>query len=438
MRSAERLRRAKRRIDALEDPRELRRLEKRLSLRLAKDPSDKQALLERGTLYRTTGAYRDAIRDLTAFVRLRPGHADAYLSMAGAQGGLGLFADALDSLNRAARLEPGNGIVRAWRGGALARLGRREEALRDLDAATTLAPGFARGWIWRGMLLHDLGRYADALRDLDRAVETDPDEEWAYAKRSLIKRRLADWRGAVEDLNQAARMNPIYDWAWSGRKHETEDKAYLEALADADRAVAAHPDFGQARAWRGQTYLKANRNREALADLDLALRLEPGFAWAWGWRGEARRRLGSPERGLEDLRRLLRRDPRYVRGYLWKASCLADLGRLREAESALRLALSKVDELPDRTSRLPDAYALLGEVLRRRGEPGPARSALDRALSNNPHCAAAFRSRALVLASLGDAAGARADIASFGRLTGGRQAARDGGSPGPRRGRVGR
>jgi tetratricopeptide (TPR) repeat protein len=131
------------------------------------------------------------------------------------------------------------------------------------------------------------------------------------------------------------------------RRAETHRRQgrYQEALADFDRAVALHPDYGWALAHRGETFFLMDRYEEALADFDRAIALQPDYAWALAHRAAVYRRLKRHPEALRDLNRAIELEPAYAWALIHRANvyvvmkqydlALADVDRVLELDPTL-------------------------------------------------------------------------------------------------------
>jgi tetratricopeptide (TPR) repeat protein len=132
------------------------------------------ALTHRADLYRSTGRFDLAERDLDAAVAHK------------------WSAQALIA-----------------RGGFLwGRKGREQDALRDADAAAVLDPENSIAHNVRAHVLVSLGRYEAALRSFDRVIELDPYRADAYFERGQMHRELDQTEEAVNDTLVAMLIDP--------------------------------------------------------------------------------------------------------------------------------------------------------------------------------------------------------------------------------------
>lgn len=339
----------------------------------------------------------------------------------------------LSDLDSALRLAPTCGWLHAWRGEALRHLGRADAAHRSIEKALVLDPGYFRAYAWRGGLRAARGRHDLALADFDRALKSAPPDEpslsWIFNERARARRALGDVAGALADLNAAHTLNSRYAWVRPGGDCDA-------AGGELTRFLRLRPRHAWARAWRGHTWLEAQRPSEALADLgaaastgkawplvwrararlmladssgalaDLtrAVKKGPGYAPAWAWRGGVRRLLGQTAGARQDLGRAVALDPILAWAWAWRGELELSEGRLQEAISDLRRALT-LD--PDSH----DARLWSSQALRLSRRPDEALADVTAARRLRPESWRTWAELSLVLAMLGDDQGQRRALA---------------------------
>lgn len=202
-------------------------------------------------------------------------------------------------------------------------------------------------------------------------------------------------------------------------------RRFEEALAAADKAVAAAPSEPDAWAARAEAKRRLNDLEGALADLDRAAALMPGEPRFLGARAEIKRRLGDWAGAEADATGWAQRaEARRCGGRLKEALAAADSAVAEEASAwalvvrakALR-ALGRNAEaersLADAVAQDPGSYlarAWHGEALRALGRGPEALAELDQALRCEPSTAWARVLRGALKAELGDEAGAERDL----------------------------
>ncbi|MBU2270618.1 MAG: tetratricopeptide repeat protein [Alphaproteobacteria bacterium] len=212
-----------------------------------------------------------------------------------------------------------------------------------------------------------------ALALLDAAIERDPDNAEAVRARGAARAAARDFDGARADYDHAVDLDP------------------------ADQAAAV----GQGLAAYGQ-----GRYDEAVVAFSVALRLDPSDVTALSARGAAYYQLGRWERSLADYRALKTAAPSSPTGAFGELRALI---RLDRGEEARALIAARLDDDP------ADDVALdsLVRLDRRAGRPEQALPVLDRALETASDSTSLLGLRGQLRASLGDAAGARADFSAM-------------------------
>ena len=223
---------------------------------------------------------------------------------------------------------------------------------------------------------------------------------------------LDDYRAAIESFGQAIALDPHYArayaaqaeaWTYLGANfldaREQRD-AYARARVLIDRALQLAPNLAAAHTTHGLLLQWADLDWNAAeGEYRRALQLAPNDSAAKFRLGNLHGVLGHPQQALDLMRQVISTDPRTRTTYYWYGWNLAALGRLAEAEQAIRMEFGLA----------PDAYGLqtgLAMILIQRGE---ARAALAAARLES-----SGRTRdvgmALALQAVGDSAAAAAAL----------------------------
>ncbi len=261
--------------------------------------------LARGLLALSDGDHGRAVEDLSAYLELYPGDADAHGWLGAACFRLERFPEALGAFVRAQR-----GDVRAAHHAVnvcmtLQRLGRFEDALRSADVSVATFPDTLEMHFVRGSALQHLGRLEECQAEYDRVLAGDPGDLLARVARGCVRRDRGDLPGA---------------------------------LADFDRAIELQPGVALPRVNRGVVRVSLGDRTGARDDFDEAIRLDPGMAEAWFDRGLLRFRGDDPPGGLADFDRAIELAPGNVR-YLYERA------RTREATHDLAGACADYDSV---------------------------------------------------------------------------------------------
>ncbi len=238
---------------------------------------------------------------------------------------------------------------------------------------------------------------AGAMVQSDRPPSGNLDAYNAYlqGKFYLARDNETDVRKAIDFYNVAIRLDPRYAQAYAARSSAWSalsavflggaqaQQAFDNARASVDTALRLDPELAAAHLARGRLLRWADFDWfGAEAEFRRALQLAPNDGQATASLAQMQATLGHPQQALELIRQALTTDSLSASNYYGLSFFLMSLGRLDQAEQAVR----KVIELQPTTD---SAYAVLTgiEVLR-----GDAAAALATALRMPP---GAYRDTAL-------------------------------------------
>ncbi len=161
-----------------------------------------------------------------------------------------------------------------------------------------------------------------------------------------------DTRLAIEQFDEAIRLDPDYAlayalasgaWLTMSATFLTDaggiSRAYAEARAASDTALRLNPDLAAAHVARGALMVVDFNWSGALAEARRAAELEPGSAVAKFLLAVVNARLGQMQAAVELERLALESAPLAGLDYFELGRMLNGLGRLDEAEAALRKAI---------------------------------------------------------------------------------------------------
>ncbi len=231
------------------------------------------------------------------------------------------------------------------RGCALARAGKFAEAVADYTAALQRDPALALAHLNRGLAHLEGKACARALRDFDVALQRGLDGAPLHAGRGvalegLLRHNEADaaFTLAFAQLAEAddrtwIRVRWAHGFAVSQRKPK-------EARASFDAVLAKHP--GQPQALYGLALLAAQRDRidEAVLWFDQALAADPDFVEARRFRAVLLARGGTIQKALEDINACLAREPNSG-ATNYAAACVAAQAMNHSSPAAAQAAASQ-------------------------------------------------------------------------------------------------
>jgi serine/threonine-protein kinase len=246
---------------------------------LQADPQSLDVNITLGELRRQTGRYKEAVDSFVRVLSQQPNNADAVLGLAEAYKAAGDFRNAEAQYKRAIALQP----------------------------------NYWGGYNKLGAFYYTQSRYQDAVPQFQKVVELVPDNERAYNNLGAMYVRLGRYDDAIQVFQQSIRRNP---------------------------SAQGYSNFGTA-------YYFSGHYREAAEAFKNATELEPSYflywrnlgdayRWTPGAAADARRAF---ERAIQLCDESIRVNPGESAPYITRATCLAKLGRHREARSAILRAL---------------------------------------------------------------------------------------------------
>lgn len=210
--------------------------------------------------------------------------------------------------------------IAAWQG-LIGRLGRDagdNPAVSALVARTRLRCGVAY------CVLQDWRAAIDALEQVRTAHGVDPIIvqvatgmlSAAYSGLGDYDRTLAFWNEALAQFeaggaaNKTGGLFPGITGLYLFRAQiEAEREQYAEAVADCERALRYHPDWGEVFSVRGLCRAQLGDLEGSLCDCDRSVELEPGSARCYRRRGVVQRKRHQFEKALADFDQALALDP---------------------------------------------------------------------------------------------------------------------------------
>ena len=144
----------------------------------------------------------------------------------------------------------------------------RDEAVRADQAALTLAPNSAMAHNGLGLLAVDADRPQDAVKEFERAAAIDPNNASYWANLGNARRAVGDRAGAEQAYRRALDVDARAADAANGLGVLlVEAKRPAEAIPWFERAIAAAPDFVEARLNLGIALQQSGQTARAADDL---------------------------------------------------------------------------------------------------------------------------------------------------------------------------
>ena len=240
------------------------------------------------------------------------------------------------------------------------------ELINTADASTLWSQHYDRPYKDLFALQDDITRavasalQAKLLQGIDTATQSDRppggdlDAYTAYLQGKFheVRNTEQDQRTAIDKYTLALRLDPRYAladarlsnaWTVLGAQFlagAQQQLAYASARAAATSALGLEPGLAQAHVAQGYLLLNADLDLGgAEAAYSRALQFAPDDASATFQLGNLQAALGRPQQAVELTRLAFRTDPLHASWHLWLATYLTSLGRLDEAEHAIRKAI---------------------------------------------------------------------------------------------------
>jgi Serine/threonine protein kinase len=257
--------------------RESQTLIARFSQEIKTHPDDAYWYMMRGTTYRETQDYANAIKDFTTAIQKNPTSAEAYR-------GRGWTFN----------------LMRNW-----------DKGIADNSKAIELNPKFADPYIGRSIAYLNKGDNVQSLNDATKAVELNPHNPMAFHNRACAKFNLGDVRGAMLDSDKAVELNPDDPFPRIMRSRAAEKLGkFQKGIDDLTFILDSNPNDVPRRIERSFLYNRIGKFDLALADANFAAKLDPNHLGAISANGTALAGMRRTSEAMQELNRGLSKDPR--------------------------------------------------------------------------------------------------------------------------------
>ena len=226
---------------------------------------------------------------------------------------------------------------------------RRAERAPNPDAMDLYFQGMA--WFNKG---HTLEYLSQARGFFERALTLDPRNVGALVGSASVdvdiaatyiaddrRERLAS---AETALTKALSLAPDHAWAHVAMAVvQIYTNRAAQGIAESERALALDPNFAEAHAIIGLAKFVIGRFEETETHVQEAIRLSPRDKYLSAWlviAGIAKFYLGSDDKAVACFRRSIETSRNHPAAQYYLAGALALLGRLEEAQSAVRAAMA--------------------------------------------------------------------------------------------------
>lgn len=274
-----------------------------LNGRIAQNPQDRDALLQRAAIYQSLGRPANALADWDRAAALQPLSSEERLDYAAVRLALGQHADALKAYTEALKDVPDRSLFYNARGTVLMAQGQYEAATKALDTALRHNARFADAWHNRGAAFYELGKEKDAEYHFQKALQLDPDHSRALSGLGYLYLNIRhDTVGADWYFQQAVAKDRLNPEAWQALGTISFSAGRMAAaLSNFDAAIRADSSYADAWANRGLTLARLDRTQEAEDSYNMAVLLQPALGNAWAMRGLLRCMRGAHQEGCADL-----------------------------------------------------------------------------------------------------------------------------------------
>jgi protein O-GlcNAc transferase len=351
-------------------------------------PDDALAFRRLATALLSIGSWTEAVDALRAAVALEPGDTLTLNNLGHALNECGRYFEALEALRTALRLKSDYAAAHYNLGLAQAHLRDYAAAVRSFQSALAHRPELRPASVSCGRALRDSGRFGEARASFERALALEARDAPVlcdYANTLYALGRTADALGAFD---AALALEPARDAARLGRA-----RCALR-LGDAPTALAVavdtkdEPHQAGWLALRARALLALGRKDEALAEAERAVAADARSAQALLSRGLANLAAGELQVAEADCRAARGLDPFLPEACVGHARALSAVERPSEALAALERAVA-LEELG-----CVESLRELSHVAFRLGEFSRASTAAAAALAHAPDDAMAAQARA--------------------------------------------
>jgi serine/threonine protein kinase/tetratricopeptide (TPR) repeat protein len=297
----------------------------------------------------------------------------------------------------------------------------QEAARREFEEAVRIDPGFAGAWValararWPGNADTPFGDWAplrqaveEALRHVGRATERErlqvemaqttwnedpgeglkraanlvarfPDDRWGNDALWWNEYIVGDFQGAVVTAERFLELNPADGDTYNALAYFYAGLGKYEAAASSvKKYIAFYPDVPNTYDTAWEIHLKAGMYDEALADAERYQQLQPTSTDPRYLRVVALLMRDDPDRAQQEITADSVVSP--LEKTMWLAYTYLVEGRYREAEAALRRAVTAAEETRRKAdpataegiSGLRNAHFNLGQMLAMEGRPAEA------------------------------------------------------------------
>lgn len=186
----------------------------------------------------------------------------------------------------------------------------------------------------RGLAYELLNNTSAALVDFDEAIRLDPRSAKHRVERGTTLAHMGRDKSeqALADLLKAVELDPKHAFAHRYLGHVYMAMGKMpEARAALNTSLALNDKDGETWALSGEHHLRQDNFQQASVDLQRAVDLVPGDARSWHNLGIAYHEVGQYRKALPYLSRALEHNPKQSASWFWRARTYSSLNMDKEA-----------------------------------------------------------------------------------------------------------
>lgn len=240
-----------------------------------------------GSLKAQSGQMGEALRLITAALKINPRSAEALVNLSNVMHALKRDQDALDCLDKALAIKPNDPLALGNRGSALLSLNRPQDALASFETLLRLDPRNGEAIMNRGICKATLSRHDEALADFDAALALMPGHPNVLYNRGSALLALGRPVEALSDFDRTLATIPSHLRAWNNRGRALQQlNRHAEAVASFDKVIALKKEDADAHSNRALSLLTLGELREGFKQ----------YEWRWkrGGMSDTRRGYSKP------------------------------------------------------------------------------------------------------------------------------------------------
>jgi tetratricopeptide (TPR) repeat protein/tRNA A-37 threonylcarbamoyl transferase component Bud32 len=270
--------------------------------KIAKNPHDEKAYLYRANLNMQDNQWARAVVDYTECLKTSRNPTEVYAFRSSAYIKIGRYKEALDDCNKALEINPRSNYALVNRATANLMLHHSAEALADADSFLKINPNDTNVLCTRARALTHLGRFNEAIETCNESIRLKPTSSEAFSDRAWAYAYLRNSTKAIEDattvigLNRDPRAYIARGWGHYQR-HE-----YEQALSDLNIGLEIHAKDAQGLVLKALTLTALGRAQEAMPILDQVAQVYPKFESLYSARAAACKSLGKLEEAEQALK----------------------------------------------------------------------------------------------------------------------------------------